>query len=166
MNFRFDTGKATEEACLFLHKAGGRMNIMKLVKLVYLLDQLSLDRRGIPVVGGDYLSMRNCPVISELLDLINAGQLLGDPGTRWQQCISDRRNHEVQLDSMPAREHVSDAEVALLDEIWTEHGGKRPVAVGELVPPTLSRVDSRGARLCTHCRRADCKCARQRTGSH
>ncbi len=37
---------------------------MKLVMLGYLLDRLSLDRRGIPVVGGDYLSMQNDPVTS------------------------------------------------------------------------------------------------------
>ena len=79
MNFRFHIGKATEAGCLFLERAGGRMNIMKLVKLMYLLDRLSLDRRGVPVAGGDCLSMRNGPVTSELLDLINAGRLFGDP---------------------------------------------------------------------------------------
>ncbi|MCX6925812.1 MAG: Panacea domain-containing protein, partial [Verrucomicrobia bacterium] len=78
MNFRFHIGKATEAGCLFLERAGGRMNIMKLVKLMYLLDRLSLDRRGVPVAGGDYLSMRNGPVTSELLDLINAGRLFGE----------------------------------------------------------------------------------------
>jgi hypothetical protein len=31
MNFRFHIGKATEVGCLFLERAGGRMNIMKLV---------------------------------------------------------------------------------------------------------------------------------------
>jgi hypothetical protein len=62
VNFRFDTAKATEVACPFLEMAGGRLNIMKLAKLIYLLDRVSLDRRGIPVVGGDYLSMRNGPV--------------------------------------------------------------------------------------------------------
>jgi hypothetical protein len=62
MNFRFHIGKATEAACLFLERGGGQMNIMKLVKLLYLLDRLSLDRRGIPVCGGDYLSMRKGPV--------------------------------------------------------------------------------------------------------
>jgi uncharacterized phage-associated protein len=124
VNFRFDTAKATEVACLFLEKAGGRMNIMKLVKLIYLLDRMSLDRRGIPVVGGDYLSMRNGPVTSELLDIVNAGRLFGEQDTRWEQCISDRHNHDVQLEQMPPREHVSDVEVELTNEIWTEHGGK------------------------------------------
>jgi uncharacterized phage-associated protein len=124
VNFRFDTAKATEVACLFLEKAGGRLNIMKLVKLVYLLDRLSLDRRGIPVVGGDYLSMRNGPVTSELLDIINAGRLFGEQDNRWEQSISDRRDHDVQLEQTVGREHVSDAELALASEIWAEHGGK------------------------------------------
>jgi uncharacterized phage-associated protein len=124
MNFRFNIGKATEAACLLLERAGGRLNIMKLVKLLYLLDRLSLDRRGVPVAGGDYLSMRNGPVTSEVLDLINAGRLCGETDQRWEQCVSDRRNHDVQLERSPEREHLSDAEVALLDEIWQAHGDK------------------------------------------
>ncbi len=124
MNFRFNLGKGTEAACLLLERAGGQMNIMKLVKLLYLLDRLSLDRRGAPVVGGDYLSMRNGPVTSEVLDLINAGRLMGEKDQRWEQCISDRTNHEIRLEQMPDREHLSDAEVILLNEIWAEHGGK------------------------------------------
>lgn len=124
MNFRFNIAKATEAACLFVERAGGRVNIMKLVKLMYLLDRLSLDRRSVPVAGGDYLSMRNGPVTSELLDLINAGRLFGETDQRWEQCVSDRRNHDVQLEQMPARDHLADAEVLLLDEIWREHGGK------------------------------------------
>jgi len=124
MNFRFNIGKATEAACLFLERDGGQMNIMKLVKLMYLLDRLSLDRRNSPVCGGDYLSMRNGPVTSEALDLINAGRLIGESDRRWEQCVSNRTNHEVKLEKMPVREHLSDADVSLLDEIWAEHGNK------------------------------------------
>lgn len=124
MNFSFHIGKATEASCEFLQRAGGQINIMKLVKLVYLLDRLSLDRRGIPVVGGDYLSMRNGPVTSEVLDIINAGRLFGEKDTRWEQCVSDRRDHDIKLERIPKREQLSDAEVKLLDEIWAQHGGK------------------------------------------
>ena len=124
MNFRVHIGKATEAACLFLERGGGRMNIMKLVKLLYLLDRSSLDRRNIPVIGGDYLSMRNGPVTSEILDLINAGRLLGEADRRWEQCITDRKDHDVALEKMPPREHLADAELELLDQVWAEHGGK------------------------------------------
>ena len=33
MNFRFDLGKATEAACLFLQRGGGRMNVKESVEL-------------------------------------------------------------------------------------------------------------------------------------
>jgi len=122
VNFRFNLPKATEVACEFLERAGGQINVMKLVKLMYLLDRLSVDRRGIPVVGGDYLSMRNGPVTSELLDLINAGRLNGEADTRWEQSISDRLNHELRLEAKPAREHLSMTELGLVDAIWAEHG--------------------------------------------
>jgi uncharacterized phage-associated protein len=124
MNFRFQIGKATEAACEFLERAGGRINIMKLAKLIYLLDRLSLDRRGIPVVGGDYLSMRNGPVTSEVLDLINAGRLAGDDDRCWEQCMSDRINHDIQLQQKPERVQLSDAEIGMIDAIWQEHGAR------------------------------------------
>ena len=124
MNFRFQIGKATEASCAFLQHAGGRLNIMKLVKLIYLLDRLSIDRRGVPVVGGDYLSMRNGPVISEVLDLINSGRLLGEKDTSWEESITDRRDHEIQLEKMPEQVHLSNTELRLLDDIWERHGSR------------------------------------------
>lgn len=44
VNFRFDISKATDAACKFTEKEGGEINIMKLVKLVYLLDRLSVAK--------------------------------------------------------------------------------------------------------------------------
>jgi len=74
MNFRFHIGKATETACDFLERSGGQINIMKLMKLCYLLDRLSLDQRGIPVVGGDYISMRNGPVTRACIESLEHGR--------------------------------------------------------------------------------------------
>ena len=57
MNFPFDARKATQVAAAFVTREGGELNVMKLIKLIYLLDRLSLIRRGVPVLGGDYFSM-------------------------------------------------------------------------------------------------------------
>ena len=97
MNFTFNAAKATDTASRLIEKEGQTINILKLVKLVYLLDRLSIQRRGVPVVGGAYVSMRNGPVTSELLDLINAGSLWGSPTGDWEKLISDRQNQEVSL---------------------------------------------------------------------
>jgi len=124
VNFRFDITKATEAACQFLKREGGSINIMKLVKLVYLLDRLSVARRGIPVVGGAYFSLPNGPITSEFLDLINSGCLWGVAECRWEEFVSDRKDHEIGMIKEASRDHLSDSEIELIDAVYQEHGGK------------------------------------------
>lgn len=124
VNFRFDIEKATDASLQFIAREGGRINVMKLIKLIYLLDRLSIERRGVPVVGGVYFSMRNGPVTSELLDLVNAGELAGEEGSRWEEFISDRKNHDVALRKPAERESLSDSELQMIDEVFALHGDK------------------------------------------
>ena len=126
VNFRFNIEKATDASLQFIAREGGRINVMKLIKLIYLLDRLSIQRRSVPVVGGIYFSMRNGPVTSELLDLVNAGELAGEEGSRWESLISDRKDHEIAIrgSAVPERESLSDVELELIGEIFAEHGGK------------------------------------------
>ena len=100
------------------------MNVMKLVKLVYLLDRVALARRGIPVVGGAYFSLPNGPITSELLDLVNSGCLPGEPDCRWDEFISDREDHIVALKGAVPNDHLSPAEMDLIKEVYREHGKK------------------------------------------
>lgn len=123
MNFHFDARKATQVACAFIEKEGGEINIMKLVKLTYLLDRLSIQRRGIPVLGGDYLSMKNGPVTSEFLDLINSGKLM-EIESDWEQFISDRNDYKVALKYAPETDRLSESERFLINEIHAQHGGQ------------------------------------------
>jgi uncharacterized phage-associated protein len=131
MTFQFNSRKATEVAFLLIQMEGGRLNVMKLVKLVYLLDRLSIAKRGVPVVGGVYYSMRNGPVTSELLDIINAGKLADDSDSSWEQFISNQEGYmvslvagvRIQVDS------ISDSEKRLIEEIYTEHGAKDQWAI-------------------------------------
>jgi hypothetical protein len=58
MSFRFDITKTTEVACELIRREGGVMNIMKMNKLVYALDRLPIQRRGIPVVGDTFVGSR------------------------------------------------------------------------------------------------------------
>jgi len=97
---------------------------MKLIKLVYLLDRHSVAVRGIPVVGGVYFSMKNGPVTSELLDIINAGRLADEESSGWEDLVSDRKGHMVEIKRANAPiECLSEAEIQLVDEVYQEHGG-------------------------------------------
>jgi hypothetical protein len=97
---------------------------MKLVKLVYLLDRLSLARRGIPVVGGAYFSLPNGPITSELPDTISSGCLAGKPDCHWDDYLSDRQDHQVALKGPARCDHLSPAEMDLIAELYREHGAK------------------------------------------
>jgi len=120
MNFRFDPTKATQVAGEFLRLAGGSLDVLKLVKLTYLLDRVSLIRRGLPVLGGDYYSMRNGPVISEVLDLINSGWLRGAQ-TDWAEFISARMGNQVELRRPCETGRLAESELLLLSEVFTQH---------------------------------------------
>jgi hypothetical protein len=120
MGFPFDQQKATEVATQFLKLEKGSINVMKLVKLIYLLDRESIRQRGIPVIGGAYLSMKNGPVTSEILDLINSGSLWNCE-TNWERFISDRQGHIVELSKDPGTEHLSEFELALIGELFAKH---------------------------------------------
>ena len=121
MNFRFDARKATQVAAEFIRLEGGEIGVLKLVKLVYLLDRASLQRRGLPVLGGAYYSMRNGPVTSELLDLVNGGYLHGSE-TDWNGFISDRADNRLALRGPSGTDRLSDIECTLLAEIHLQHG--------------------------------------------
>lgn len=69
--FRYDATKAVQAVLWFLHKHGGTMDKMKLIKLVYIADREHLKLYGRPIVGGRYFAMKHGPVTSELLDHIN-----------------------------------------------------------------------------------------------
>ncbi len=120
MNFSFDPSKATQVAAEFLRLEGGETDVLKLVKLAYLLDRASLIRRGIPVLGGDYYSMKNGPVTSEMLDLINAGWLRGS-STDWQEFIADRSQNRIALQKSCGTGRLSESELLLIREVSTTH---------------------------------------------
>ena len=70
MRLRFDEKKATQAASGFLVLSGGKLNYLKLIKLLYLLDRATLLAWGRTVTGDHYYSMKHGPVLSEVLDLI------------------------------------------------------------------------------------------------
>jgi hypothetical protein len=78
---RTDSGvhAAAQVAHFFVSCEGGEMDILKLVKLIYLSDRASLQSRRTPIVGGAFYSLKHGPVTEEVLDLINehGAKLLG-----------------------------------------------------------------------------------------
>lgn len=119
--------RAAQVAAFFLYKAGGRMSILKLMKLMYLAERLSLKKYGEPVTGDRLVSMPYGPVLSHTLNHING--LLPSSKGGWDDWISDKENREVALcDPSMLRSPeqdllaLSESDLEVLNDIWEQFG--------------------------------------------
>ena len=127
MNNLFSEAKAAQTAAFFLHRAHGRMPVLKLMKLIYLAERRSYELHGEPFIGDTLVSMEHGPVLSRTLNRMNGSVASSADG--WDSWIADREGHDVAL-SDPSRIRspeqdllaLSDAELEILGETWNSFG--------------------------------------------
>jgi uncharacterized phage-associated protein len=120
---RFREDKTTQAAARLLKLGGGKMNHMKLIKLLYLAERQALLRWGRPITFDAYSSMPHGPVLSFTLDKINeVPPREGDAKSYWQEFISERQDHEVRLLVDAPNDQLSSAEEQVIDEIFAKFG--------------------------------------------
>jgi len=126
-NALFNEQRTAESAAYLLYRAGGRLPRIKLMKLLYLAERLSLQRYGEPITGDKLVAMPNGPVLSMTLDLINDARPSALGG--WEGWIADRENHMLALadPSMirtPEQDlrALSESDIEILTETWEKFG--------------------------------------------
>jgi uncharacterized phage-associated protein len=138
--------KATQAAAFLLARHGGRMNHMKLIKLLYLVDREALLRWGRPVTFDWYYSLQHGPILSFTLNRINEDPEPANP-TYWHRFISERRVHEVELLRDAPVDELSPAEVALLNDVFERLGHLTQWDLRDLSHSLPEWRDPQGSRL-------------------
>ncbi|NOR62343.1 MAG: DUF4065 domain-containing protein [Rhodobacteraceae bacterium] len=119
----YDPQKAAQTIAYFAMHEGNAINILKVIKLVYLADRESLRRRGHSIQNEVRVSMPHGPVNSTTLDYLN-GAYRNDGG--WSNYLQDRANNDVGLaDSNMGKESLdslSNGDLSILDDVWAEFG--------------------------------------------
>lgn len=123
----FDERRTAQAAAFLLHRAGGRLPSLKLMKLLYLAERKSFDVYGVPITGDKLMSLPYGPVLSMTLNHINGAVVSKSGG--WDTWVADKAQHVVALAdpsmiSNPAEDllALSESDVEVLDAIWTEFG--------------------------------------------
>jgi hypothetical protein len=116
----FSELKSTQAAAHLMKRAGGTMNSMVLIKMLYLSDRLSIFRRGRAITGDNYRSMEFGPVLSKVHDLITEQPSPNDRAI-WRKYISERVNWKVNLIDDPGEGALSEGERQILDEIFNDY---------------------------------------------
>ena len=114
----FEIEIAGQMAAWFLHKHGGTMPHLKLMKLLYLAERTSVEKNGYPILGDNLVSMDYGPVLSITLDYMQGK--CGEPGNGWHKWVSRKDGYEVSLVREYGSEDLdllSDATLEVLEHV-------------------------------------------------
>ncbi|MDR3517826.1 MAG: Panacea domain-containing protein [Azospirillaceae bacterium] len=117
----FDDRKAGQVAAFFVNAGGGQLDVLKLVKLIYLADREFMNRCGLPIIFDRLVAMPHGPVNSRTYECIQ-GAVHCDG---WEEWIADRQGHAVTLRKQVSREaldELSNAEIETLQSVWQQFG--------------------------------------------
>lgn len=129
IQYNFDEAKATQVAAEFLQRApDGALDDVILMKLMYFADRKSLELYDRPIVGDKLYCMENGPVLSGVLQLLNASH-----GKMWKHgAISvknsifirhiKRRYGVVSIKEKPNSCSLTRAEKRIINEVYDQYG--------------------------------------------
>jgi len=117
----YNERKATQVAASFIKLCGGKLNYMKLIKLMYLAEREALLNWGRPITYDSYFSLKHGPILSTTLDLINEGKQ-PDLEYIWFKYISAPNDYEVILYEDCPCDDLSEAEESLINLIFQKYG--------------------------------------------
>jgi uncharacterized phage-associated protein len=125
IKFTFNERKAVQAASRLIQHSGGEMNYLALMKLLYLADREALIRLGRPITGDKVVAMKHGPVLSRVYDLVSRKkQHL--PASQWHKFIPRPNAYvcTVKFSDLPEVSALSEAEAAIIDEVFARHRGK------------------------------------------
>jgi uncharacterized phage-associated protein len=122
----FNLRKAAQVVAFFARENGGAINVLKLMKLVYLADRESMKLYDGPILFDQMVSMDHGPVNSATYNLVNG---MGAESTGWDDFVGGRRGHDVVLARPVTNEdldELSRRDLRVLASVWKEfrHMGK------------------------------------------
>jgi len=119
----YNARKAAQVAAYFAKVQGGKINVLKLVKLIYLADRLALETFESPILADKFVSMDHGPVNSITLNYVNG---LSDDRDEWAEFVGEREGNFVGLANNEIKIHdldeLSVAEIKILGLIWHRFG--------------------------------------------
>jgi uncharacterized phage-associated protein len=122
--FNFDHKKATQTLNFFASKAGGKINKLKALKLIFLADRYHLRKYGRLVTDDCYVAMKYGPVPSTVMDIAEAdiflNQTFKDYASRYIKAIDSRRR--IESDEPVDDSYFSDSDIEALNFAWDTFG--------------------------------------------
>ena len=123
LQFQFDYLKATQALDYFATRAGGKINKMKVLKLVYFADRFHLRKYGRLVTNDEYLAMTHGPVPSITKDIAESNDYLDETIRSYSQdFIEPIDNWTLRVANKLDESVLSDSDMEALSFAWDTFG--------------------------------------------
>lgn len=123
LQFTFNYEKSTQALNLFAIKAGGRINKMKALKLVFLTDRYHLRKYGRLTTNDNYIAMKHGPVPSATKDIAEFNDYLDDVIKEYAQSFIEPVNNLLLASkTAPSLSVFSETDIEALEFVWTTFG--------------------------------------------
>ena len=119
----YNVKKAAQVVGFLVAKSPDKIiSVLKVVKLVYLADRMSLQENGYPILEDSYVSMPYGPVNSQTLNCINGA--VCDENSEWSDILRDREDHRISLQEgiVEDWDELSESEMETLEQVWANFG--------------------------------------------
>lgn len=125
MRFMLSERKTAQAAAVLLKAHGRPMSKLVLMKLLYLADRNSLKETGYPITGDEPYSLPMGPILSTVLDAINAKPVPPSFLAVWLEYITAADGNYIELRTPdPDTDELSQFELNVLNGVYTEFGGR------------------------------------------
>lgn len=118
----FDVRRAAQVVAFFAIQSGGVINILRVTKLVYLADRLSMDKREYPITRDNFVSMPFGPVNSYTYSYMKG--TVQDRAQDWAEFIAPERRHKIFLSKEIVEDdldELSRSDLAVLHDTWNAY---------------------------------------------
>ena len=119
IQFKWNSGKAIQATAYLVGKLG-KVDKVKLIKLLYIADRDHFLQHGAPITGDDQYALKKGPVPSTTLDMLDGDLRVSEECFRHLH--QDDFTFTVRED--PKVDLLSASEIAVLDAVLKEHGSK------------------------------------------
>lgn len=121
IHFQLREDKAADAAAEVIRLEGGHADMIRVIKLLYLVDRKSLEKRDRPITGDAYCSMKHGPVLSRIYDLVKEREpAVTGP---WHLRIR-REQNTLAVNSPDALGALSQEDLDIIAEVVREHRGR------------------------------------------
>ena len=145
MRFPFDAIKTAQAGAYLAKLNGGKINMLAVLKMLYLADRATLIETGKPITGDKFVNMDKGPVLSGLYDTMKGfeDETGSDP---WFQYLEETEKYYF-IAIKDETDALSEYEREVLEQIHDKFGSMHPLDIVRFTHTLPEYVDPHGSSI-------------------